>query len=89
LNAIEVEGWELANIAWRPKSGAWWRKDWGVSRVLHLQAAGRQRKMCAMLTFLREWLWRCIVGWVVFRMRRRASSAARSAAFGLARKRVV
>jgi hypothetical protein len=43
----------------------------------------------AMLTFLREWLWRCFVGWVVFRLRRRASGAARSAAFGLTRKRAV
>jgi hypothetical protein len=42
-----------------------------------------------MLTFLREWLWRCFVGLFVFRLRRRASSAARGAAFGLTRKRAV
>ena len=29
MNAIGAEGWELANIVWRPKSGAGWRKDWG------------------------------------------------------------
>jgi hypothetical protein len=39
-------------------------------------------KLTAMLTFLREWLWRCFVGWLSFHLRRRASSAARSAAFG-------
>jgi hypothetical protein len=39
-------------------------------------------KLNAMLTFLREWWWRCFVGWVGFHLRRRASSAARSAAFG-------
>jgi hypothetical protein len=35
-----------------------------------------------MLNLLREWSWQCFVGWVGFHLRRRASSAARSAAFG-------
>ena len=33
LNAIGAAGWELANIVWRPKNGADWRKDWGDALV--------------------------------------------------------
>jgi len=35
-----------------------------------------------MLNLLCEWSWQCFVGWVGFQLRRRALSAARSAAFG-------
>jgi hypothetical protein len=35
-----------------------------------------------MLNLLREWSWQCFVGLVSFHLRRRASSAARSAPFG-------
>jgi hypothetical protein len=33
LNAIGAEGWELANIVWRPKNCAGWRKDWADALV--------------------------------------------------------
>lgn len=33
LNALGAEGWELANIVWRPKTDGGWRRDWGQAFV--------------------------------------------------------
>ena len=33
LNALGAEGWELATIVWRPKTGDGWRRDWGHALV--------------------------------------------------------
>ena len=33
LNALGTEGWELANIVWRPKTDEGWRRDWGQAFV--------------------------------------------------------
>jgi hypothetical protein len=34
LNALGAEGWELANIVWRPKTEEGWRRDWGQALML-------------------------------------------------------
>jgi hypothetical protein len=47
LNALGAEGWELANVVWRPKTEEGWRRDWGQALVFCMSGLiHRWRVMC-------------------------------------------